>query len=132
MRRLISPRSATLPKPLKSSGRDEVNILDAGCGPGTWLRRVVTRACELGASRITARGFDVAEVQVIAARRLAADLSGLPRVGITFDVADITRKLPEQDDTIDMTLCLYSVLNHLHGSVVPPSRRSLHASGADG
>jgi len=104
---------------LKSDGRDEVNILDAGGGPGTWLRRVVTRARQLGFSRITARGLDVAEVQVNTARRLAVDLSDMPGVGIAFDVADITRGLPEQDHTIDMTLCLYSVLNHLHGTKLP-------------
>jgi hypothetical protein len=39
-------------------------ILDAGCGPGTWLRRVVTHAHRLGFSKITARGFDVALAQV--------------------------------------------------------------------
>src|ERR1700737_1573737 len=36
------------------------SFLDAGCGPGSWLRRLVTRALALGFSSITARGFDVA------------------------------------------------------------------------
>jgi hypothetical protein len=34
-------------------------------------------------------------------------------VNLTFDVADLTRPLPEAEASVDMTLCLYSVLNHL-------------------
>ena len=45
---------------LHASGTRSVHILDAGCGPGTWLRRLVTRARALGFTTITARGFDVA------------------------------------------------------------------------
>ena len=33
---------------LKAAGANSVTILDAGCGPGTWLRRVVTHAHRLG------------------------------------------------------------------------------------
>jgi SAM-dependent methyltransferase len=29
---------------LRESGARSVSVLDAGCGPGTWLRRVVSRA----------------------------------------------------------------------------------------
>ena len=43
---------------LRASGATKVSFLDAGCGPGTWLRRLVTRALALGFSGITARGFD--------------------------------------------------------------------------
>jgi SAM-dependent methyltransferase len=98
---------------LHDKGARSLRILDAGCGPGTWLRRLVSRARTLGFTSIVARGFDVAETQVRAARRLACDLSELPGVDMTFDVADLTAPLPEADGTVDLTLCLYSVLSHL-------------------
>ena len=80
---------------LRATGASSISILDAGCGPGTWLRRLVTRAHVLGFSTITARGFDVARVQVQRARLLARDLSGISGVNLTFDVADLTGELPE-------------------------------------
>jgi hypothetical protein len=81
--------------------------------PGTWLRRLVTRAHVLGFTTITARGFDVARVQVQRARLLARDLCGISGVNLTFDVTDLTGELPEVDASADLTLCLYSVLSHL-------------------
>ncbi|HZM07932.1 MAG TPA: class I SAM-dependent methyltransferase, partial [Methylocella sp.] len=45
---------------LHANGTRSIRILDAGCGPGTWLRRLVTRAKALGYTTITARDFDVA------------------------------------------------------------------------
>jgi len=98
---------------LRASGASSVSLLDAGCGPGTWLRRLVTRARALGFTRITARGFDIAQAQVRRARLLARNFSSLPGVDCTFDVADLTGRLPESDASVDMTLCLYGVLSHL-------------------
>lgn len=97
---------------LRASG-SAVRILDAGCGPGTWLRRLVTRACALGFTSITARGFDIAQAQIQRARLLARNLSSLPGVNLTFDVADLSGRFPESDASVDITLCLYSVLSHL-------------------
>jgi SAM-dependent methyltransferase len=104
---------------LRATGASTVSVLDAGCGPGTWLRRLVTHARLLGFSSITARGFDVAQAQIQTARRMAHDLAGLPGVNLTFDVADLTRRLPEADASVDMTLCLYSVLSHLPVARLP-------------
>src|SRR5262245_49985905 len=42
---------------LRASGASSISLLDAGCGPGTWLRRLVIRARALGFTNITARGF---------------------------------------------------------------------------
>jgi hypothetical protein len=50
---------------------------------------------------------------------MAHDLAGLPGVNLTFDVADLTRRLPEADASVDMTLCLYSVLSHLPVARLP-------------
>ena len=72
-----------------------------------------TRAHVLGFTTITARGFDVARAQIQRARLLARDLCGMSGVNLTFDVADLTGELPEADASVDLTLCLYSVLSHL-------------------
>lgn len=98
---------------LRASGASSVRLLDAGCGPGTWLRRLVMRAHALGFNSITARGFDIAQAQIQRARLASRNLSGLPGVNLTFDVADLTDRLPEPDASVDLTLCLYSALSHL-------------------
>jgi SAM-dependent methyltransferase len=98
---------------LKAAGASSITLLDAGCGPGTWLRRLVTRALMLGFRRITARGFDVASAQIEIARVLARDLTSMPGVDLSFDVSDLESPMPEADASVDITLCLYSVLSHL-------------------
>jgi SAM-dependent methyltransferase len=98
---------------LRAAGASSVRMLDAGCGPGTWLRRLVTCARKLGFGEIVARGFDIAEAQVQSARDMAGELAALPGVTLTFDVASLADSLPEADASIDITLCLYSVLSHL-------------------
>src|ERR1700737_943403 len=104
---------------LRASGANSVSFLDAGCGPGTWLRRLVIRARALGFSSITARGFDIAQAQIKRARLAARNLSSLPGVNLTFDVADLTDRLPEPDYSVDLTLCLYSALSHLPVARLP-------------
>jgi SAM-dependent methyltransferase len=98
---------------LRASGASSVTFLDAGCGPGTWLRRLVMRARALEFSSITARGFDIAQAQIQRARLAARTLSSLPGVNLTFDVADLTDRFAESDASVDITLCLYSALSHL-------------------
>jgi len=110
---------------LRAAGRCEIRILDAGCGPGTWLRRLVTRAHSLGFSRISARGFDIAGAQVERARLLSRDLSDLPEVALTFEVADLCDRLPKNDKSVDLTICLYSVLSHLEVIRLPWIAREL-------
>lgn len=104
---------------LRASGASSVRLLDAGCGPGTWLRRLVIRAHALGFSSITARGFDIAEAQIQRARLAAGNPSSLPGVNLTFDVADLADRLPEPDASVDLTLCLYSALSHLPVTRLP-------------
>src|SRR6202030_3899957 len=62
---------------LRAKGASSVTLLDAGCGPGTWLRRLVLRARALGFNNITARGFDIAQAQIKRARLGARHLSDL-------------------------------------------------------
>jgi len=104
---------------LRASGASSVRLLDAGCGPGTWLRRLVIRAHALGFSGITARGFDIAQAQIQRAQLATRNLSSLPGVNLTFDVADLADQLPEADASVDLTLCLYSALSHLPVARLP-------------
>jgi SAM-dependent methyltransferase len=104
---------------LRAAGAASITFLDAGCGPGTWLRRLVLRARELGFTSITARGFDIARMQVRIAHRMARDLTTLPGVALSFDVASLTDPLPEADASVDIAICLYSVLNHLPTARLP-------------
>jgi len=110
---------------LRATGVTSISVLDIGCGPGTWLRRVVTHARLLGFSNITARGFDVAQAQIQTAQRMARDVAGLPGVNLSFDVADMTRPLPEANASVDITLCLYSVLSHLPVTSLPKVSREI-------
>jgi len=56
---------------LQMAGASSVTIIDAGCGPGTWLRRVVTQAHRLGFSKFRALAISAAMVR-------AADRSFTP------------------------------------------------------
>lgn len=104
---------------IRSRGATSVSILDAGCGPGTWLCRLVAHAHWLGFTDIRARGFDIAEVQIAAARKKARALARLPGVHLSIDLADLRDRLPEVDASVDLTLCLYSVLSHLPREALP-------------
>jgi SAM-dependent methyltransferase len=111
--RIVWARMDAALRELRELGTTSLSVLDIGCGPGTWLRRLVLRAHELGFSVIRARGFDIAEEQIGLARLLSRDLVQLPGVKISFDTADLNRSFPEADNSIDITLCLYSVLSHI-------------------
>lgn len=112
-------RLDTALRQLRATGARSVSILDAGCGPGTWLRRMVIRARELGFTDVTAHGFDIARVQVRRARFLAHDLCQAPGVTMEFEVADLTSRLRLADGAFDITLCLFSVLSHLPAERLP-------------
>jgi SAM-dependent methyltransferase len=104
---------------LRATGATSISVVDAGCGPGTWLRRVVTQAHQLGFTHIAARGFDVTDAQIQTARRIAGDLARLPGVSLRFGVADLTDRMPEASGSVDITLSLYSVLSHLPTAILP-------------
>jgi len=88
-------------------------VLDLGCGPGTWLRRVVSRALELGFDQIIAHGVDVSDGQVKRAREACRDLAFRRNVRLEFEVGDIRERFPEPDRSVDLCLCLCGVLNHV-------------------
>ncbi|WP_343615836.1 class I SAM-dependent methyltransferase [Novosphingobium sp.] len=96
---------------IRSSGRTSIRILDAGCGPGTWLKRCALRARALGFLEIDGLGFDISPAMIdLAAKELAQ--ANDPAVNLEVIVADIAEaSLPKGH--IDIVLCLYGVLNHL-------------------
>lgn len=104
---------------LRAGDVRELSVLDLGCGPGTWLRRIVDRARQLGFTRIVARGVDIAEAQVRRARLLSQNLARCPGVNLRFEVGDIRERMPETDRSVDICLCLYGVLNHLPAGDLP-------------
>jgi SAM-dependent methyltransferase len=104
---------------LRARGRRELSVLDLGCGPGTWIRRIVNWAAKMGFTRITARGVDLAEAQVRRARLLSQDLARHPGVSLRFETGDIRRRMSETDGSTDICLCLYGVLNHLSANELP-------------
>lgn len=104
---------------LRDSGIHELSVVDLGCGPGTWLRRIVDRAGQMGFTRITARGIDLAEAQVRQARLLSNDLACQPGVDLRFETGDIRQRRREADHSVDICLCLYGVLNHLDAEDLP-------------
>ncbi|ARS29014.1 class I SAM-dependent methyltransferase [Sphingomonas sp. KC8] len=98
---------------LAESGQKSLRILDAGCGPGTWMRRILLRADLLGFTSIEARGFDISPEQVVIARKIVGRAVALPGASCEFEVGDITQPMPEASGSVDLCLCLYGVLNHL-------------------
>lgn len=98
---------------LRAGGRHAIRILDAGCGPGTWLLRLAARARDLGFTAIDGRGFDISHEMIALAGARRAMLRDL-HIGIGFDVADIAHAFDDEDDgSYDLVLCLHGVLNHL-------------------
>jgi SAM-dependent methyltransferase len=106
-------------------GAQTIRILDLGCGPGTWLRRVVTLARELGFRDIIARGFDIAEDQIRRARELSETLRSRRGVDLRFEIGDICERYPEADASVDLCLCLCGVLNHLPAHDLRPVLREI-------
>lgn len=104
---------------IRLSGATSLRVLDAGCGPGTWLRRLVIAAREMGFVEISAHGFDVSAAQIQQAHVNCQSLSSLPGVNLEFTVGDLTHALHEEDECVDLTLCLYSVLSHLPPAELP-------------
>jgi len=101
------------------AAKDTLTVLDLGCGPGTWLRRVVTRARQLGFVKIKAVGLDIAAAQLSRARAHAKALAEQPGVELTFARGDLTGPIAAADRSIDLCLCLNGVLNHLLPAQLP-------------
>lgn len=78
---------------LRVRGVRELSVLDLGCGPGTWLRRIIDRARQMGFTNVTARGIDLAEAQVRRARILPHGLASHGDVKLRYEVGDIRARI---------------------------------------
>ena len=96
---------------LASSGCRSLTILDAGCGPGTWLRRIALRARELGFAALELRGLDISP-KMVALAQDAVTIDGIC-LDVRVDVADLGAPLHYASGNFDISLCLYGALNHL-------------------
>jgi SAM-dependent methyltransferase len=56
---------------LRDRGVSRLRILDAGCGPGTWLTRIAADACRQGLD-VEGVGFDISGGQLAIARQAGA------------------------------------------------------------
>ena len=110
---------------LKARGLKQLTVLDIGCGPGIWLRRVVVRARQLGFTRIIAHGVDIAETQIHRARALSRGLGELEGVELTFGYGDLRADIATPP--ADLCLCLYGVLNHVPVPELPDAMRRMAA-----
>lgn len=96
---------------IRSSGRTSIRIIDAGCGPGTWLFRCALRAKSLGFAAVEGLGFDISPAMIDLAVETRAVLND-PAINLEFAVSDIADGWA-CGHRADIVLCLYGVLNHL-------------------
>jgi ubiquinone/menaquinone biosynthesis C-methylase UbiE len=106
---------------LQSAGVHTLRVLDAGCGPGTWVKRTAAYAHRLGLE-FEAVGIDISKGQLEIARKQiekpeARHATG--RQSIEFLVHDLADPLPWDDGHFHIVLCNYVVLNHLSKSALP-------------
>jgi SAM-dependent methyltransferase len=111
--RQIWQRLDATQRDLASKGRRSLSILDVGCGPGTWLYRVITRSVALGFTDIKAEGIDLSPAMIALARASRYARPGSARVRTVWQVADVCDGLQQADRSVDLCLCLYGVFNHL-------------------
>lgn len=98
---------------LRATGAGRLRVLDMGCGPGTWLRRIVVRAKQLGFAEIVAHGFDIADTQLHRARALSRGVAEMDGVSLTFAHGDLRGRIAGPAAEYDLCLCLCGVLNHM-------------------
>jgi SAM-dependent methyltransferase len=110
---------------LRLSGARSLRILDLGCGPGTWMRRTVARAHQMGFTDIIARGIDLSDRQIQRAREMSQTLSARADIHLTLEVGDIRQNFREETKSVDLCLCLYGVLNHVAVAELRPLFREI-------
>lgn len=99
-----------------------INILDIGCGPGTWALRIFDTFRSLNVD-INIVGIDISSEMISIARKRKEKYiskNGLDEISINYFEHDINTPLPFKDNEFDISLSLYTVLNHIKFSNVIP------------
>ena len=104
---------------LRARGRRELSLLDLGCGPGTWIRRIVDWAGKMGFTRITR----VALISRNAGSTRSPLSQGLASRWVACDSRSaISGSRCRAGLQCRYLLCLYGVLS-------PSSRHRLYSAG---
>jgi len=107
---------------LQASGVATLRLLDAGCGPGAWTKRIANRALRQGL-KVEAIGFDISSGQLaIACKQADYFCSSFPedlRPRLQFIEHNLAMPLPWDDGQFHLVLCNFAVLNHLRSTVLP-------------
>lgn len=112
---------------LVQSGVQTIRLLDAGCGPGVWLKRVADYADTLGCE-LEAVGFDVSPGQLQLASELLGGAHEVELAGtrnIELLVHDLETPLPWNAGAFHIVLCNFVVLNHLSRQGFPAAVEEL-------
>lgn len=106
---------------LCAAGVSTLRVLDAGCGPGTWISRIAAHAHRLGLI-VEAVGFDISGGQLEIARKQTESIAAhypSDRGKLDFLIHDLADPLPWSDGHFHMVLCNYVVLNRLPQRALP-------------
>jgi SAM-dependent methyltransferase len=97
-----------------------LRLLDAGCGPGTWPLRIAAFCHKVGIP-IKIVGVDISP-EMISRANASLSLSRKKYQDIDFDIefknGDISNVLPYADNFFNISLSLYTVLNHIDRAIV--------------
>lgn len=105
---------------LRAGGAANIRVLDAGCGPGTWIKRIAGYANRKGLG-VEAVGIDISSAQLEIARRHSGNCEARDpnvRRHIEFATHDLADPLPWPGGHFHIVVCNYVVLNHLTRSTV--------------
>jgi SAM-dependent methyltransferase len=109
---------------VRGQGASRLRILDAGCGPGTWLNRVVARAHRQQLD-VEAVGFDISSGQLGIARKRTDGLllryRAVGRPKVEFVQHSLADPLPWPKGHFHIALCNFAVLNHLPRLALAPA-----------
>lgn len=107
---------------LRQSGITSVRVLDAGCGPGLWSKRIADYSRQIGLCANVV-GFDISHTQLEIARQESGKyldgLSNGAKPAFDFLEQDLSKPLPWEDGHFHLVLCNYTVLNHLTQHSLP-------------
>jgi SAM-dependent methyltransferase len=106
---------------LRTEGVATLRVLDAGCGPGAWIRRIAAHAHQHELN-VEAVGFDISTGQLDIARRrtdrFLARIGGACSLKVEFLEHSLAKALPWANGQFHLVLCNFAVLNHLPQAVL--------------